>query len=58
MRAAALAWFKRDLRLRDHAPLAEALHFERALGLVVIEPACGWPAPSATRAMSASCWTA
>jgi deoxyribodipyrimidine photo-lyase len=36
---AALVWFKRDLRLRDHAPLAEAAHFERALGLVVIEPA-------------------
>ena len=35
---AALVWFKRDLRLRDHAPLAEAMHFERALGLVVIEP--------------------
>ncbi|PXW99336.1 deoxyribodipyrimidine photo-lyase [Sphaerotilus hippei] len=36
---AALVWFKRDLRVRDHAPLAEAARFERALGLVVIEPA-------------------
>jgi len=36
--AAALVWFKRDLRVRDHAPLVEAMHFERALGLVVIEP--------------------
>jgi deoxyribodipyrimidine photo-lyase len=35
---AALVWFKRDLRLRDHAPLAAAMQFERALGLVVIEP--------------------
>ena len=35
---AALVWFKRDLRVRDHAPLAEAMHFESALGLVVIEP--------------------
>jgi deoxyribodipyrimidine photo-lyase len=35
---AALVWFKRDLRVRDHAPLAEAMHFERVLGLVVIEP--------------------
>ena len=35
---AALVWFKRDLRVRDHAPLAEAMHFERALGLLVIEP--------------------
>ena len=34
----ALVWFKRDLRLRDHAPLAEAAHFEQALALVVIEP--------------------
>jgi deoxyribodipyrimidine photo-lyase len=38
MAAAALVWFKRDLRLRDHAPLAEAMHFEQALALVVIEP--------------------
>ena len=36
--ARALVWFKRDLRVRDHAPLAEAAHFENALGLVVIEP--------------------
>ncbi|MDE2277574.1 MAG: deoxyribodipyrimidine photo-lyase [Burkholderiales bacterium] len=35
----ALVWFKRDLRVRDHAPLAEAAHFESALGLLVIEPA-------------------
>lgn len=35
---AALVWFKRDLRVRDHAPLAAAMHFDRALGLVVIEP--------------------
>jgi deoxyribodipyrimidine photo-lyase len=35
---AALVWFKRNLRVRDHAPLAQALHFERALAVVVIEP--------------------
>lgn len=34
----ALVWFKRDLRVRDHRPLAEAALFERALGLVLIEP--------------------
>ena len=34
----ALVWFKRDLRVRDHAPLAAAMRFERAMGLVVIEP--------------------
>jgi deoxyribodipyrimidine photo-lyase len=38
-RPAALVWFKRDLRVRDHAPLAAAMQFENALGLVVIEPA-------------------
>ncbi len=38
MHPAALVWFKRDLRVRDHAPLAEAMRFEQALGLVVIEP--------------------
>ena len=38
MTTAALIWFKRDLRIRDHAPLAEAMHFDNALGLVVIEP--------------------
>ena len=37
--ATALVWFKRDLRLRDHAPLAEATRFERVLALVLIEPA-------------------
>ncbi len=36
--ATALVWFKRDLRLRDHAPLAEAARFEQALALVVLEP--------------------
>ncbi len=36
--SSALVWFKRDLRIRDHAPLAEAASFERAAGLVVIEP--------------------
>ena len=33
-----MVWFKRDLRVRDHAPLAEAMRFDNALGLVVIEP--------------------
>jgi deoxyribodipyrimidine photo-lyase len=36
--ATALVWFKRDLRLRDHAPLTEAARFERALALVILEP--------------------
>ncbi len=34
----ALVWFKRDLRLRDHAPLVQAQAFGRALALFVIEP--------------------
>lgn len=36
--AAALVWFKRDLRLLDHAPLVQAMQFESAAGLLVIEP--------------------
>ena len=35
----ALVWFKRDLRCSDHAPLAQAQHFESAAALVVVEPA-------------------
>ena len=38
MATAALVWFKRDLRVRDHAPLAQAMLCDRAAGLVVIEP--------------------
>ncbi|MDP3521108.1 MAG: FAD-binding domain-containing protein [Hydrogenophaga sp.] len=37
--ARALVWFKRDLRLGDHAPLAQAAGFEACLGLFIIEPA-------------------
>lgn len=37
--ATALVWFKRDLRIHDHAPLAAAAAFERALAVYVIEPA-------------------
>jgi deoxyribodipyrimidine photo-lyase len=35
----ALVWFKRDLRIADHAPLAEAARCEEALALFIIEPA-------------------
>ena len=35
----AVVWFKRDLRIADHAPLAEAAHCDAALGLFIIEPA-------------------
>jgi deoxyribodipyrimidine photo-lyase len=34
----ALVWFKRDLRLTDHAPLAEAQACDRALAVFIIEP--------------------
>ncbi len=34
----ALVWFKRDLRVHDHAPLVAALGHADALGLFVIEP--------------------
>lgn len=39
MSASALVWFKRDLRIADHAPLAEAAHCDAALALHIIEPA-------------------
>ena len=35
----AVVWFKRDLRWRDHAPLAAAAAHDEALALYVIEPA-------------------
>jgi deoxyribodipyrimidine photo-lyase len=35
----ALVWFKRDLRLADHAPLAEAARCESALAVFILEPA-------------------
>jgi deoxyribodipyrimidine photo-lyase len=38
MATVALVWFKRDLRMRDHTPLVEAMRCDSALGLVVIEP--------------------
>lgn len=39
MTTTALVWFKRDLRVADHAPLAEAARFERAVALFIVEPA-------------------
>jgi deoxyribodipyrimidine photo-lyase len=36
--SAALVWFKRDLRVLDHAPLQQAQAFEHALALFIIEP--------------------
>jgi deoxyribodipyrimidine photo-lyase len=36
--ALAIVWFKRDLRLRDHAPLVAAASFNRAIGLFLLEP--------------------
>ena len=37
-RSRALVWFKRDLRVHDHAPLAAALTHSDALAIFVIEP--------------------
>ena len=34
----AIVWFKRDLRVGDHAPLVAAAACERAIGLFIIEP--------------------
>ncbi len=33
-----VVWFKRDLRVSDHAPLVQALHTGPALALYVVEP--------------------
>ena len=33
-----IVWFKRDLRLHDHAPLSEAVKRGRVLPLYIIEP--------------------
>ena len=38
MTTTAVVWFKRDLRLYDHTPLAAAQAFERSLALYVIQP--------------------
>jgi deoxyribodipyrimidine photo-lyase len=38
MTTRALVWFKRDLRVRDHAPLIQGQNMDSALGLFVIEP--------------------
>jgi deoxyribodipyrimidine photo-lyase len=38
MAAKSLVWFKRDLRIRDHAPLAAAQALGQTLALFVIEP--------------------
>ena len=35
----AIVWFKRDLRVADHAPLAEAARCDAALALFIVEPA-------------------
>jgi len=34
----ALVWFKRDLRIHDHAPLAAAQQYDDALALFIVEP--------------------
>jgi deoxyribodipyrimidine photo-lyase len=38
MSTAALVWFKRDLRVADHAPLAEAARCDATLALYIVEP--------------------
>jgi deoxyribodipyrimidine photo-lyase len=43
-----IIWFKRDLRLQDHAPLAAAAMAGRVLPLYIIEPAL-WKLPDSSR---------
>jgi deoxyribodipyrimidine photo-lyase len=40
----ALVWFKRDLRLADHAPLAAAAACDAATAIYIVEPAA-WSSP-------------
>lgn len=42
-----IVWFKRDLRVEDHAPLAEAARHGPVLPLWIVEPA-QWAAPEAS----------
>ena len=37
-RQRALVWFKRDLRVHDHAPLVAARSYPDALAIFIIEP--------------------
>ena len=39
MTSKAIVWFKRDLRVRDHAPLVAAQNHGQALALFIVEPA-------------------
>ena len=43
-----VVWFKRDLRVHDHAPLAEAARLGPVLCLYVLEPEL-WRQPDAAR---------
>ena len=43
-----VVWFKRDLRVRDHAPLVAAAARGAVLPLYVVEPSL-WAAPDADR---------
>ena len=43
-----VVWFKRDLRLHDHAPLVQALQHGPVLCLFIVEPSL-WRAPDAAR---------
>jgi len=44
-----VVWFKRDLRLHDHTPLAEAAREGPVLCLYVVEPGL-WAQPDASAA--------
>jgi deoxyribodipyrimidine photo-lyase len=48
VQAAHIVWFKRDLRIQDHAPLAEAVRQGTVLPLYIIEPTL-WTLPDSSR---------
>jgi deoxyribodipyrimidine photo-lyase len=43
-----VVWFKRDLRIEDHAPLSQAAGLGRVLPLYIVEPGL-WQQPDASR---------
>jgi deoxyribodipyrimidine photo-lyase len=48
LQSANIVWFKRDLRVRDHAPLALAANAGRVLPLYIVEPEL-WKLPDSSR---------
>ena len=53
----AIVWFKRDLRIQDHAPLHEAARTGPVVPLYIVEPNL-WALPDSSRRTGTSFTTA